>query len=83
MSSTGHTSRQRLQPKLLGKTRRKSRGFLRLFDTDVQIVQRSLETVAPITRPSFELLDLEVEPPIAERRAAASAHRQRRLAPRA
>ena len=36
-----------LQPKLLGKTRRKSRGFLRLFDTDVQIVQRSFQPVSP------------------------------------
>ncbi len=31
-----------LEPKLLGQTGRKSGGLLRLFDTDVKIVQRSL-----------------------------------------
>src|SRR5690349_17485664 len=51
-----------LEPKLLGEAGRKSCGLLRLLDTDVKIVQRSFQTVAPIPGPAFELLDLEVEP---------------------
>lgn len=52
-----------LEPKLLGKTGRKSGGLLRFLDAGVQLVERHLQAVAPVARPAFELLDLHVEPP--------------------
>src|SRR5687768_15764085 len=51
-----------LEPKLLGKTGRKSGGLLRFLDAGVQLVERHLQAVAPVARPMFELLDLQVEP---------------------
>src|SRR5690349_17450344 len=51
-----------LEPKLLGEAGRKSGGLLRLLDAHVKIVQRSFQTVAPVPGPTFELLDLQVEP---------------------